>query len=392
MAQNGHTPAGFRVCLRRRSLGRGSDSVLQLTYAGGYKRFSLAIILAGLFLASCSTVPLPVGPLAENEATSIHPKTRPETPRAPSKQSDLQPKKVKTVTYKITGTGPARRSTTQLVEFENAPFPYHGVVPGKGKFLDVGDGSRKGRLVSAGRVLWESETYSDRRVLLHMPKGFDVNRPAVAVMFFHGHGARLDRDVRDRQQVPAQISAAGINAVLIAPQFAVDAPDSSAGRFWEENACGRFYDEAAAQLARIYGAPDKAPLFAKIPVIIVAYSGGYVPAAACLENGNLKAEIKGVMLMDGLYGELDTFAGWIAKSKSSFFVSAFTDLTSGRNAELKRILSEKGVAYSSELNRNSWKKGVTFVSTGSNANHKDYVTQAWVSNPIKDALAKLVQY
>ena len=69
------------------------------------------------------------------------------------------------------------------------------------------------------------------------------------VVFFHGHGANLARDVRDRQQVPAQITAAGTNAVLVAPQFAVDAADSSAGKFWEPNGFRRFLDEAAVKLA-----------------------------------------------------------------------------------------------------------------------------------------------
>ena len=63
-------------------------------------------------------------------------------------------------------------------------------------------------------------------------RGFDPKRPAVMVVFFHGHGANLAQDVYDRQQVPAQITAAGVNAVLVAPQFAVDAADSSAGKFW----------------------------------------------------------------------------------------------------------------------------------------------------------------
>ncbi len=68
------------------------------------------------------------------------------------------------------------------------------------------------------------------------------------VVFFHGHGANLARDVRDRQQVPAQITAAGTNAVLVAPQFAVNAADSSAGKFWEPNGFKRFLDEAAVKL------------------------------------------------------------------------------------------------------------------------------------------------
>ena len=66
-------------------------------------------------------------------------------------------------------------------------------------------------------ILWESQIFSDDRVLLHIPPSFNPKRPAVMVVFFHGHGANLAKDVRDRQQAPAQITAAGVNAVLNLP-------------------------------------------------------------------------------------------------------------------------------------------------------------------------------
>src|SRR5262245_19536804 len=54
---------------------------------------------------------------------------------------------------------PVKEPLTKLVEFDAAPFPYDG---------------RRG-------------SYHDRRVLLHIPKGFDAHRPGVMVLFFHGH-------------------------------------------------------------------------------------------------------------------------------------------------------------------------------------------------------------
>ena len=66
------------------------------------------------------------------------------------------------------------------------------------------------------------------------------------VIYFHGNGATLDRDVRARQQVPRQVTQSGLNAVLVAPQLAVDALDSTAGRFYEPGAFRRFVEEAAS--------------------------------------------------------------------------------------------------------------------------------------------------
>ena len=68
----------------------------------------------------------------------------------------------------------------------------------------------------------------------------------------------LERDVHRRQQVPRQVAESGLNAVLVAPQLAVDAADSSAGRFYDAGAFRRFVEEAAVRLARLHGAPPPA--------------------------------------------------------------------------------------------------------------------------------------
>src|SRR5262249_8036339 len=149
---------------------------------------------------------------------------------------------------------PLASSKTALVPFDVSPFPYRGEVPEKARpFLDVVDGERRGHYTERGGTYWEDQTYSDQRVLLHIPKGFDPRRPAVMVVFFHGNGATLTRDVRNRQAVPRQVTESGLNAVLVAPQFAVNALDSSAGRFWEPGVFTQFLDEAAERLTELYG-------------------------------------------------------------------------------------------------------------------------------------------
>ena len=111
---------------------------------------------------------------------------------------------------------PLPASKTALVPFEVTPFPYRGEVPDKNRpFLDVADGERHGHSTVRGGTYWEDQTYSDQRVLLHIPKGFDPRRPALMVVFFHGNEATLERDVRNRQAVPRQVTESGLNAVLV---------------------------------------------------------------------------------------------------------------------------------------------------------------------------------
>ncbi|MCC7251892.1 alpha/beta hydrolase [Hyphomicrobium sp.] len=289
--------------------------------------------------------------------------------------------------------GPLKKAKTTLVAFQTAPFPYRGTVPGSAKpFLDVNEDGRRGHTTPYGRLYWEDETYSDSRVLLHLPKGFDVRRPSVMIVFFHGHGATLERDVLRRQRVADQVTRSGANAVLIAPQFAVNAADSSAGRFWEPGAFGRFMGEAAEALAKLHGDPKSVRTFASAPVILVAYSGGYLAAASCAQNGGLNKRLRGVVLLDALYGELGKFASWIENDRSAFFVSAYLDSTREKNSKLAEILSTRDIAYATELDRPLHQGDIALLSGGENVTHRSFVTQAWVDNPIEDLLRRLPGY
>ena len=278
---------------------------------------------------------------------------------------------------------------TSLVDFETAPFPYHGKMPGSGRpFLNAGEEAHRGHVNFRGRVFWESQTFGDDRVLLHIPAGFDPRRPAVMVVYFHGHGANLARDVRDRQRLPAQITGSGINAVLVAPQFAVDAADSSAGKFWEPNGFKRFLDEAAVKLAKLSGDPRSAKMYATMPIVLVAYSGGFGPTLSVLDRGGVKGRVRGLVLLDALYAGIDNFADWIANNRSAFFVSSYTPHTAHHNASLEHLLDQRSVPYSGQLRRNHLQGMVTFLPAG-DVSHRDFVTHAWADNPVKDILTRM---
>jgi hypothetical protein len=241
-------------------------------------------------------------------------------------------------------------------------------------------------------VLWEDETFNDKRVLLHIPKGFDARRPSVMIVFFHGHGATLGDDVFRRQQVPAQLTMARTNAVLVAPQLAVNAADSSIGKLWQPGGFARLLGESARGLARLHGDPKTQRTFATMPVVIVAYSGGYVAAAWSVHHGGINRRIRGVVLFDALYGEVDKFAEWITKDRSRLFVSAYTSSTRALNLELQRILGEKLISFARGFDANVSADGIAFLDIGSGSAHRDFVTQAWASHPIADFLGRLDGY
>jgi hypothetical protein len=313
-----------------------------------------------------------------------------DTPPQRNAQAQPAPYRVASLAPTVPYQRPPREDQTTLVSLKSSAFPYFGNNPSTdAPFLNIAKGDRKGHRSYGGRVYWQDQTFSDNRVLMHVPENFDVRKPGVIVVFFHGNGATLERDVRDRQMVPQQISDSGVNAVLLAPQLAVDAADSSAGKFWQPGGLKRFVDESAQHLAELYGDPRSAKAFANMPVIIVGYSGGFVPTAWSLEVGGLGNRVRGVFLLDAVYGELDKFASWIENNRTGFFVSAYTRYTKRHDQELIQMLKEKGVAISDDIDGPLRPGSVVFVQSPDGVTHRDYVTHAWTDNPVKEVLVKM---
>ena len=311
-------------------------------------------------------------------------------PRERSVEAAPAPYRVASLAPTVPLERPAREEQTMLVGLKSSAFPYLGNNPRTDEpFLNISRGERRGHRSYGGRVYWQDETYNDNRVLMHVPEKFDAKKPGVIVVFFHGNGATLERDVRDRQLVPQQISDSGVNAVLLAPQLAVDAADSSAGKFWQPGGLKRFVAESADHLAKLYGDPRAAKTFANMPVIIVGYSGGFMPAAWSLEVGGLGNRVRGVFLLDAVYGELDKFASWIVNNRTGFFVSAYTRSTRRHEQALIAMLKEKDIAISEDMDGPLRPGSVVFLETPEGVTHRDYVTRAWTDYPVKDVLVKM---
>jgi hypothetical protein len=313
-----------------------------------------------------------------------------DAPARRTARAEQAPYRVASLEPQVPYQRPAKEDQTMLVGLKSSAFPYLGNNPRTDQpFLNISNGGRRGHRSYSGRVLWQDETFNDNRVLMHVPENFDIRKPGVIVVFFHGNGATLERDVRNRQLVPQQITDSGVNAVLLAPQLAVDAADSSAGKFWQPGGLKRFVEESADHLAEMYGDPRAAKAFANMPVIIVGYSGGFVPTAWSLEVGGLGNRVRGVFLLDAVYGELDKFASWVGKNRTGFFVSSYTHYTEHHDRALMRMIRDKGIAVSESMDGPLKPGSVVFVETPEGVRHRDYVTHAWTQNPVKEVLVKM---
>src|SRR6202453_2936997 len=268
-------------------------------------------------------------------------------------------------------------ATVSLAAFENSAFPYHGMIPnyqetGKSRpFMDVDDNGRLGHSSSRGGIHWEDQTYSDRTVLLAAPQSFDPAKGGVIA----------------RQQIVRQLADSGLNAVLVAPQLAVDAQDSSAGRFWSAGGFAAFLGEAQSKLGDLY--PDARGAFRRMPVVIVAYSGGYLPAAYSLAVGGDQGRVRGLVLLDALYGERDKFVSWAeGPGRNAFFVSAYSTSSRAGNDAVRADLEAAGVPTVSGLPGSLTPGVVAFVDAGA-VDHNDFVTSAWGGAPLRDIFSRI---
>jgi hypothetical protein len=284
-------------------------------------------------------------------------------------------------------------ASVELASFQNSAFPYRGLIPnyqetGQSRpFLDVDDKGRLGHSSPRGGLLWEDETYNDRTVLLAAPQNFDPAKPGVIIVYFHGNSATLDRDVIARQQIVRQLADSGLNAVLVAPQLAHDAPESSAGRFWTPGGFAAFLNEAEGKLGEFY--PSHRGAFRRMPVVMVAYSGGYLPAVYSLTVGGETGRVRGVVLLDALYGERDKFVSWVAgPGRNAFFLSAYSTSSRDGNLAVEAALQQAGLNVQDSLPAALAPGVVAFVDAGSAA-HGDFVTSSWGGAPLRDIFSRM---
>ena len=281
-----------------------------------------------------------------------------------------------------------------LIKMKHAAFPFKGKNPETGEeFLNVVEGQRQGHKSPRGGVHWEDSAYSDQRSLLYVPVGFNLNKPAALVVFFHGNEATLERDVIGRQHIPRQVQESGMNAVLAAPQFAFDVRDSSPGNFWRVGYFTKWLAEVDANLAKLHGQGARASDFNKLPVILVAYSGGYFPAAWCLKIGGANQRLVGLVLMDALYGDAEKFAAWIENHHNSAFVfSAYSGASRKWNLQLQDDLKNEDIGFSEVLPENIYKGSVSFVEVPGDVDHVEFMSSAWIADPLKWVLRRIIQF
>ena len=126
-----------------------------------------------------------------------------------------------------------------------------------------------------------------------------------------------------------------------------------------------------------------------MPVVVVAYSGGYLPAVYSVSVGGEGGRVRGLVLLDALYGERDKFVEWVeGAGRSAFFVSAYSTSSREGNQAVRAELEQAGVQTESGLPAALTPGVAAFVDEGE-VDHNDFVTSAGGGAPLRDILSRI---
>lgn len=249
----------------------------------------------------------------------------------------------------------------------NAPFPHSGkdVDPNFFDFADPRTGERF-RTTRTWERLSEKEHYRDSSVLFHVPSQFNPNKPFSYVVFFHGNRSDVRQSLKE-YRLDEQIENSGKNVVLLLPQLAKNASDSSPGKFSRKDVFRAFMQEAAQALSQKVGKKHRRQL-EQAPIILVAFSGGYKPLACALDRGGAASRIRGVLLLDALYEDLYIFGKWLLNpAGGSFFINIYTDGSSceEKTKSLAQFLCEHHVPFKEEWPKAFTKQQICLIRSSS---------------------------
>lgn len=213
------------------------------------------------------------------------------------------------------------RGVTLVLELASAPFPAPGA--------------------------W----HRDPTVIVFVPRHHRPGQGGATgfVVHFHGHNTTAERAMV-AHQLREQLFDSKQNAILVVPQLAVMAPDSSAGKLESPGAFARMLEDVLAALrsreARAaLGASAPGPAAVPGRVCVSAHSGGYHAAACAIRAGG--ARVHEVYLFDALYADTEVFRDWVIAGRGkpmgsrhklvSYFTAGTTEANTRRLfAELER--------------------------------------------------------
>jgi hypothetical protein len=184
--------------------------------------------------------------------------------------------------------------------------------------------------------------YNDSSVLIAVPPHFKTGKKVDVVFWFHGWRNNIDTAAVYFELIN-QFMASNRNAVLVFAETAKNAPDSYGGKLEQENVFKNLLNDVLYKLKT-----EKIIAKRAIPgnIVLAGHSGAFRVMAHILQHGG--AEVKQVILFDGLYSQLDKYTAWIQTDASHQFINLYTNKGGGTDEvsdKMMQLLREKNIPF-----------------------------------------------
>jgi len=184
--------------------------------------------------------------------------------------------------------------------------------------------------------------YSDSTVLIAVPPHFKTGKYVDVVFWFHGWKNNIDTAAVYFELIK-QFIASKRNALLVFAETAKNAPDSYGGKLEQPAIFKNLLKDVLYKLKteKIISKNVKTG-----NIVLAGHSGAFRVMAYILQNGG--AEIKQVILFDGLYSQVDKYTAWILADASHQFINLYTNKGGGTDEvsqKMMQILREKNITF-----------------------------------------------
>jgi hypothetical protein len=242
------------------------------------------------------------------------------------------------------------------------------------------------------------QSHGDDTVIVFVPDKyrFRAEEGVSVLVHFHGHNSSAERAL-SAHELREQLVDSRQNAILVVPQLALFAADSSCGKLATPGAFARLLGGAVSTAARLGQTTLGDSRFPERPrlgrICLSAHSGGYHAAACSLLHGSV--EVSETYLFDALYAESDVFRDWVVERLGdpatsrhklvSYFTSGTT--TESLNNGLRAALERSGVLVSEELREGTIsRRALSHASAVFIRTEVAHSSVTWETNALRDVL------
>jgi beta-lactamase class A len=177
-----------------------------------------------------------------------------------------------------------------------------------------------GYTTSDGTLYPYSPHYADSSIVVFVPNDLRESADGVnMIVHFHGH-LNDNMGVLEKYMLPQAMEDEHINAILVLPQGPYRARDSFCGKMEDVDGLKHLVEDVLSTMKR-EGVIKEAKVH---KMVLTAHSGGYHPAAFCVDRGGMNDHITHLFLFDAFYGNLEYFRNWLSSGKG-IIEAAYTE-------------------------------------------------------------------